>query len=295
MRDKKGGLAGRFLPLATATALVLIVAVATWAAPGAGSAGRALATHDSVACNDGVPAGWSCVPLVNKPSSGPGVSSPAIGELLFKFADADTLWVSVRALPGQGAVEAAAQFCLDDDNEPFSEPTTGPGDNPHDCTGAAAGAVQVTDGTSGIPDASPAEPDDDSAAGLDGQYEIRITGIATDGTADGLTFAEFNNIDGYGFFVYHVNIGASSTQAFFQATAPPPTPTPTPTPGPGATPTPTPPPPLAEVRAPVALPDTGDGPTGGGLGGALLWLGALGAAAAIGGGLWFAYRTVRIK
>src|SRR3990170_404369 len=44
-------------------------------------ASPAQATHNNVACDDDVPAGWSCVPFVNKPQSGPGITSPAFGEL----------------------------------------------------------------------------------------------------------------------------------------------------------------------------------------------------------------------
>src|SRR3989304_6759051 len=47
-----------------------------------------------------VPAGWSCVPLVNKPQSGPGVTSPALGDLLYKFPRASTPWVVPRDLAG---------------------------------------------------------------------------------------------------------------------------------------------------------------------------------------------------
>ena len=163
---------------------------------GSGRPPTAHAAHNNIACDDDVPAGWSCVPLVNKPQSASGATSPAIGELLYKFVDADTLWVSVRALPGQGPVQDGEQMCLDDDNEPFADPTNGTGNKPRDCTGANAAAVSVADGTSGIPDSS-AEPDDDSAAGLNGDYEVRVFDILTDGTADSLTYAEFNNIDGY--------------------------------------------------------------------------------------------------
>ena len=63
---------------------------------------RAQASHNNVACDDDVPAGWSCVPFVNKPQSGPGVTSPAFGELLYKFVDADTMWLAVRTTPAGG-------------------------------------------------------------------------------------------------------------------------------------------------------------------------------------------------
>ena len=52
------------------------------------------ANHDSIACNDDVPAGYTCVPLVNKPQSGPGVTTPAIGELLYQYVSANTLRIA---------------------------------------------------------------------------------------------------------------------------------------------------------------------------------------------------------
>src|SRR3990172_8873019 len=60
--------------------------------------GSASANHDGIACNDDVPAGWSCVPMVNKVQAGPGVPTPAFGELLYKFPDADTMWIHIRPL-----------------------------------------------------------------------------------------------------------------------------------------------------------------------------------------------------
>src|SRR3990172_12918897 len=62
------------------------------------AAAPASANHDGIACNDDVPAGWSCVPMVNKVQAGPGVPTPAFGELLYKFPDADTMWIHIRPL-----------------------------------------------------------------------------------------------------------------------------------------------------------------------------------------------------
>jgi hypothetical protein len=220
--------------------------------------GPAGANHDDIPCNDDVPSGYECVPLVNKPDSGPGIGTPAVGELFYQFVDADTLRIAIRALPGEGAVDAGTnhQLCIDDDNEPYSEGSIGSNEPPH-CTGGGAGAVDVTDGSSGIPDAS-GEPDDDSAAGLDGQYEVRVTGMVSDGTVDTLPYYDFNNIDGYSFFVYHVNIGQSSTQAFWTdtptVTTPSPTASPTaspPTASPTASPTVTASPPTVTASPPT--------------------------------------------
>ncbi len=242
--------------LTAATAAVAIVALGLLT-PG----GRVSASHDAIACNDDIPSGYACVPLVNKPDSGPGISNPAVGELFYQFVDADTLRIAVRALAGQGTVAPGAQFCIDDDGDPYNTPGSG-GNAAHNCQGAGDGAVNVTDGTAGLPNAS-AEPDGP------GQYEVRVSGLAADGTVGGLDYFELNNVDGYVYYVYHVNIGQSSTQAFFTfvaptpaPTAPPPTPTPTqPTPTPvvtgGATPTPA---TLGAGRVPAALPNTGGEP-----------------------------------
>ena len=195
--------------------------------------GPASANHDGIACNDSVPAGWSCAPLVNKPNSGPGVPTPAFGEILFKMADADTMWMSIRALPGAGAIVANEQFCMDDDNQPYSDGSGSGGNKPHDCTGGSKAAVSVTDGSAGIPDASTAEPDSAS------QYEVRVVSISDDGSVDGLNYAEFNNVAGFTHFVYRVNIGGERTQAFFTLSAAA-TATPSPTAEPAAEPTPDP-------------------------------------------------------
>ena len=273
-----------FAGLALAT-----VAAVQLALPG----GTALAGHNDVACDESVPAGWSCVPLENKPQSGPGQTGNDEGEVLYKFVDGDTLWVAVRDLAGNLVDQADAQFCLDDDADPYSDPNVGPGNQPHDCTGGSAGAVNVSDGTSGIPNAGPAEPD----GGL--QYEVRVTGIVEEGTADGLEYAEFNNVDGYTYFVYHINIGQASTQAFFQFTPPPtPTSTPTPpaTPAPTATPTPaaaTPTPtPSPTVLAAVELPATG-GQGDRSASGGLHWLLGIVGATVMGSGVWLALRGAR--
>jgi hypothetical protein len=52
------------------------------------------------------------------------------------------------------SIEDNEQFCLDDDNEPYADGSGG-GNRPHDCTGSATAAVDVSDGTTGIPDACP--------------------------------------------------------------------------------------------------------------------------------------------
>jgi len=220
---------------------VVLVAAGVLIAGSAFSSGSvpALADHDNIACNDGVPAGWSCVPLVNKPQSGPGVTAPAFGEIIYRYVDSDTMWLSVRPVPPYDTVLAGAQFCLDDDNEPFD--LAGGGNNgPNHCTGGSAAAVNISDGTALVPGFE-AEPDNDNAGGLNGQYEVRVVTMVEDGVADGLTYFEFNNIDGYSYFAYHVNLtgpGAStaSTQAFWQFVASTDTPTPTDTPAPTPTP-----------------------------------------------------------
>jgi hypothetical protein len=258
--------------LVAAASLAAIIALGLIAA-----GGRASASHDAIACNDDVPSGYSCVPLVNKPDSGPGIGSPAVGELFYQFVDADTLRVAVRALSGQGAVESGEQFCIDDDGDPYNTPGSG-GNAAHNCQGEGDGAVNVTDGTLGLPNAS-AEPDGA------GQYEVRVTGLTADGTVGALDYFELNNVDGYQYYVYHVNIGQSSTQAFFTFVAPTPTSTtptptqPTPTTAPGdVTPTPT---TLGVGTGPVALPNTGGNAGGRATGVGLLTAVAAGAALAL--------------
>ncbi|HEY5625858.1 MAG TPA: hypothetical protein VIT93_05160 [Dehalococcoidia bacterium] len=186
--------------------------------------GQAGANHDAIACNDDVPAGYTCVPLVNKPQSGPGVTTPAIGELFYQWVGTDTMRIAVRDIPVPTAntVQSGAQFCIDDDNEPYDWPTPGSNVENH-CTGGSAAQGDVVDGSTGIPAAGAGEPDDDTAAGVDGEYEWRITGMVSDGTIEGLPYYQFNDMTGYMYFAYHVNIGDASTQAFWSGSPPSPT------------------------------------------------------------------------
>ena len=290
----------RTLPIAVVILVAITIAIGAIvvAASFVGSSGQAV--DDNIACNDDVPAGWDCVPLVNKPDSGPGVTSNAIGELLFKFPDAKTLWVSLRSVPGGGAIALSdAQFCMDDDEKPYNT-AGGPnqGNQFHDCTGKDAANEDVDDGTGNIPPADDGEEDE----GANGLYEIRVKNISTtpDGTADGLDFSEFSDVEGYLFFVFHVNIDQSSTQAFFELIPPPTTtptptpstPTPTPTPGAEASPTPT-PTALAEVQEPEALPASGGAPAEGSNANLALLLGLGGLALLSGAGTLVAVKVRR--
>jgi hypothetical protein len=210
------------------------------------------ASHGDV-CDASGPAGWSCAPLVDLVDSGPGATSPAHGEILYHSVDSDTLWVVVRASHPGDRISSNGQMCLDDDVDPFTDASTGNGNKPHDCSGGNVGGGTVVDGSDGIADASPGEPD-----GIE-QYETRVVNISTDGMSGGMDYAEFNNIDGFTNFVYRVNIGNERTQAFFTLSAattatPSPTPEPTSGPTPDSTGDPTPAPTPAPTSEPAPEP-----------------------------------------
>ena len=151
------GRAGLFLAVA-AILMLTVLAISTF-----GSAG---ANHDAIACDDDIPAGYTCVPLVNKPLSGPGVGTPAVGELFYKLDSADTMLVAIRALPSEGSVDNGAdhQFCLDDDADPYSSAPANNG--PGHCTGSGSAATNVDDGSGNIPPAANGESDGA------GEYEV---------------------------------------------------------------------------------------------------------------------------
>jgi len=234
---------------AAALALGGVVMLSLAAAP-------ASATHGE-ACGSDVPAGWDCAPLVELSQSGPGATSPSHGEVLYHRVDDDTLWLVARATHEGDQFSGDANLCIDDDSQPFNDTSNGNGNNPHDCSGGNVGDSSVVDGSSGIADATPGEPD--GAA----EFETRVVNISPDGTADGMEYAEFNNIDGFEFFVYRVNVGGEQTQAFFTLNAPatatpaptpPPTPEPTAEPTPGPTPEPTPEPTIEPTPEPTVEP-----------------------------------------
>ena len=236
--------------------------LAVWAAVAAAAgliamalaSGPASASHDAVACNDDIPAGWSCAPLVDDAQSGPGLDAPAYGELLYRFVNNDTLQTSIRAIDPSATISSNDQFCLDDDDQPFLAASVAGGSQPHDCSGGSAASFTLNDGTTGIPPASSGEPDGDPSPGQDPQYEARVVSISDDGIADGLALATFSSVEGYSFFVYRVNIGGNATQAFFRLSASTPAPTPEPTAEPTPTPTATPEPTPAPTPEPTTAP-----------------------------------------
>jgi cell division septation protein DedD len=238
------------LPAAAGLAIATLLALLLMASR------TASASDDGIACNNDVPSGWACVPLVERDFSGPSATDPAHGEVLFALDGPDTLRVAIRALNAADQVSGNGRLCLDDDDLPFTDGTTGNGNLPHDCSGGNA-ARSAVDGSSGIPSAAGGEPDEAEL-----QYEVRVVNISTDGAASGLAYAEFNNIEGYSYFVYRVNIGGEQTQAFFeQPSAPVSIPTPTPVEEANSTPTPTADPTHTATPEPTPTPTTDPTPT----------------------------------